>query len=124
MKATEHDIQSAFFDWLKLQKIDGVELAFAVPNGGARHKKTAGMLKAEGVKAGVPDVLWPVSRGGFSGLAIEFKANDGTPTAEQRRMIDGLQKQGWCAVMCWDWQAAARVFTGYAGMTQIAIASR
>ena len=121
MKQTEHEIQSAFFDWLRLQKIEGAELAFAVPNGGHRNKRTAMELKREGVKAGVPDVLWPVPRGGFVGLAIEFKSQDGTPTAEQRRMIDGLQKQGWCAVLCWDWEAAARMFVGYAGMMRVTV---
>jgi hypothetical protein len=34
---------------------------FAIPNGGARHPATAKNLKAEGVKAGVPD-LFIVSR--------------------------------------------------------------
>lgn len=120
---SEHDIQSAFFAWADLQRtrIPNIEMMFAVPNGGMRHKATAGRLKAEGVKSGVPDVLWPVARGGFSGLAIEFKSADGTPTAEQRRMIDALQKQGWCAVICWDWQAAARTFAGYAGMSKVEI---
>ena len=36
------------------------DLLHAIPNGGARDKITAGRLKAEGVKAGVPDLFWPV----------------------------------------------------------------
>ena len=103
---SEHDHQAAFFSWLSLQKFKGVELAHAVPNGGARHPAVARKLKAEGVKAGVPDVAWPVARGGFIGLAIEFKHGDGNPTKEQRARIDKLQQEGWCVCVCWSWVAA------------------
>jgi hypothetical protein len=118
---SEHQIQSAFFGWAELQRkrIPNIEMMFAVPNGGVRHKATAGRLKGEGVKAGVPDVLWPVPRGGYIGLAIEFKSGEGNPTAEQRRRIDGLQKEGWNAVLCWSWESAARVVVGYAGLGKI-----
>ena len=116
---SEHDEQAAFFDWLKYQKFDGVELIHAVPNGGARHIRVAAKLKKEGVMPGVPDVSWPAPRGGFVGLAIEFKFGDGNPTAEQRRRIDHLQKEGWCVAVCWSWQAAARMVKGYSGLIQV-----
>jgi hypothetical protein len=116
---TEHLIQSAFFDWARYQNIDGIDLLFAVPNGGQRHPLVAAKLKKEGVKPGVPDVLWPVQRGGFIGLAIEFKNGDGNPTKEQRERIDKLQKEGWCVAICWSWEAAARLLKGYAGMMRI-----
>lgn len=117
---SEHHEQAAFFAWAELQKFDGIELMHAVPNGGARHPAVAGKLKAEGVKPGVPDVLWPLARGGFIGLAIEFKHGDGNPTKEQRERITRLQKEGWCVAVCWDWQAAARMVRGYAGMLRVA----
>lgn len=116
---SEHHEQAAFFAWAALQKFDGIELMHAVPNGGQRSKAVAGKLKAEGVKTGVPDVLWPVARGGFIGLAIEFKHGDGNPTKEQRERITRLQKEGWCVAVCWDWQAAARMVLGYAGMLKV-----
>lgn len=118
---TEHEIQAAFFKWLAHQDIPGVDLVHAVPNGGARHIATARRLKAEGVKPGVPDVLWPVSRGGFLGLAIEFKAGSGAPSKDQRDRIDRLQREGWLVALCWSWEAAARVLQGYAGMLAINI---
>ena len=118
---SEHDHQAAFFSWLSLQKFKGVELAHAVPNGGARHPAVARKLKAEGVKAGVPDVSWPVARGGFVGLAIEFKHGDNNPTKEQRERITKMQAEGWCVAVCWDWQAAARMLTGYAGIIQVTV---
>lgn len=120
---SEHQSQSAFFAWAALQRFPGVELMHAIPNGGLRHPAVAAKLKKEGVKSGVPDVSWPVARGGFIGLAIEFKHGDGNPTKEQRERITAMQKEGWCVALCWDWQAAARVVEGYAGMLRIAAAA-
>lgn len=71
---------------------------FAVPNGGARSKATAGKLKAEGVRAGVPDYLLPLRRGQHVGLAIELKAKGGRLQPEQRDWLTHLQSQGWVAV--------------------------
>jgi len=116
---SEHAHQVAFFEWANLKRFPGIELLHAVPNGGARHKAVAGKLKAEGVKPGVPDVLWPVARGGFIGLAIEFKHGDGNPTKEQRERINRMQREGWLVLVCWSWEAAARVMVGYAGMLML-----
>lgn len=118
---SEHTTQVAFFQWAAYQRFPGIELLHATPNGGARHPAVAGKLKAEGVKPGVPDVSWPVARGGFIGLAIEFKHGDGNPSKEQRERIDRLQREGWCVAVCWSWEAAARLLTGYAGMLSVAL---
>ena len=119
MKASEHQIQVAFVEWLAVSRIPDIELAHATPNGGARNIVVARKLKAEGLKPGVPDWQWPVARGAFIGLAIEFKADGGNPSKEQRERIDALQRAGWCAVLCWDWRAAARTVQGYAGLLQV-----
>jgi hypothetical protein len=116
---TEHEIQKSFFEWLSHQRFEGVELIHAVPNGGARHPAVAKKLKAEGVKAGVPDVSFPAARGGYIGLAIEFKSKDGNPSKEQRERITKMQLERWCVIVCWDWQAAARAVEGYVGMMRI-----
>lgn len=118
---SEHTHQAAFFDWAARQRIEGLDLMHAIPNGGARHKAVAGKLKAEGVKAGVLDVQWPVARGGFIGLAIEFKFGDGNPTKEQRERMTSLQLEGWCCTVVWDWQAAARMVQGYAGLMKVCV---
>lgn len=116
---SEHDTQAAFFTWAGRQRIENIDLLHAVPNGGARHISVASKLKAEGVKKGVPDVSWPVARGGFIGLAIEFKHGDGNPTKEQRERMTKMQQEGWLCCICWDWMAAARTLTGYAGMVRV-----
>ena len=78
-KLTEHMIQSAFIEIVRLHEpyYAALRTGFAVPNGGARSAITGAILKAEGVRAGVPD-WWLPAAGIFQGFArqqlvIEFK---------------------------------------------------
>lgn len=74
---SEHSEQVAVIQWADLQPLGGGynvgAFLFAVPNGGVRSKITAKLLQAEGVRAGVPDLMLAVPRGGKSGLFIEMK---------------------------------------------------
>lgn len=79
------------------------ELIYHVPNGGHRVKAVAAKLKAQGVKAGVPDLVLPMARGGYFGLYIEFKAKppfDAEVSANQHAFINKLNAQGYLAVVC------------------------
>lgn len=78
------------------------ELIYHVPNGGHRVKAVAAKLKAQGVKAGVPDLVLPMARGGYFGLYIEFKATiDPAPvSASQSACLRRLSEQGYLAVVC------------------------
>lgn len=120
---SEHQIQSAYFKWADLQistnRFPGLDLIHSVPNGGTRNKLEAVNLKRTGTRPGVPDVQLPVARGGFIGLAIEFKAPDGNPSKEQRERMNRMQQEGWCVTLCWDWEAAARMTLGYLGMAKL-----
>lgn len=120
-QASEHQHQVSFIRWCEAQfhRIPELCNVHAIPNGGHRHKAVAGKLKAEGVVAGEPDVEIGVARGGFVGLAIEFKAGTGAPTKSQIERITMRQKAGWCVVVCWDWEAAARTTLGYFGMLEL-----
>lgn len=72
---TESVEQQCLFRWAAFQsgKYPELKLLYHVPNGGSRKKSEAGRFKAEGVKAGVPDLCLPVARGGYHGLYIELK---------------------------------------------------
>lgn len=117
-KLLEHDIQSAFFDWVRLAKnIHPVlKLVFAVPNAGKRGFQVAARMKAEGLISGVPDVLFPAPRNGFTGLAMEFKRPGETPTENQLDFMDGLLKENWLVVVVTDSEAAIRTIRDYLGL--------
>jgi len=96
---SEHDEQVALIQWA--DSVGGaVGLLFAIPNGGHRHPAVAGKLKAEGVRAGVPDLFLPVARGGCHGLFIEMKAGKNKPTDGQLAWLDELRSQGYHCAIC------------------------
>lgn len=75
-------------------------LAFAVPNGGKRGKAEAARLKAEGVKAGAPDLCVAEPRGGYHGLWVEMKrAKGGRVSKEQREFHAELLARGYHVVV-------------------------
>ena len=114
----EGEEQATLFSWASMQSWKYPELAllFHVPNGGARNKAEAGRFKAEGVKAGVPDLCLPVPRGDRHGLFIEMKRRDGgTVSKEQKEWLARLTEQGYRAEVCKGWEEAARVIEDYLG---------
>lgn len=112
---SEHAHQVALFAWAEYAKAEHpeLELMFAVPNGGHRHKATAGRLKAEGLRRGVPDVALPVPRGKWAGLWIEMKYGRNKTTADQERWIEALGRYGHRVAVCYDWMEAKAVIEEY-----------
>lgn len=89
----EHTIQKVCVQWFDLQ-YPGL-LIYAIPNGGKRSKAEAGRLKAEGVRAGVPDLYLAVVTLNHPGLYIETKTTTGTPSDEQLIAHAYLRGQGY-----------------------------
>lgn len=102
--------------WAAMQsgKYPELNLLYHVPNGGSRHKAEAGRLRAEGVKAGVPDLCLPVARGQYHGLYIELKRQRGGRTSDhQSEWLDALSAQGYKAALCYGWEQAAGTIIEY-----------
>ena len=113
---SEGEEQARLFSWARMQSGMRPELAllFHVPNGGSRNKAEAGRFKAEGVKAGVPDLMLPVARGGYHGLFIELKRLDGGRLRpEQKAWLDKLRAQGYRAAVCRGWEEASEEILQY-----------
>lgn len=113
---TEHEEQVALMRLVELHKGRWPELGmlFAVPNGGNRDIITAKKLKAEGVKAGVPDLCLPVPRGEYHGLFVELKRQKKSQISpEQVAWLKALQGQGYRAEMCLGAAAAWEVIQEY-----------
>jgi hypothetical protein len=68
---------------------------FHAPNGGNRSAREGARFKAAGVRAGVPDLMYPAPIGGYAGLAIELKTKTGRPTESQSSWLDWLNEQGY-----------------------------
>ena len=96
----EHHIQCACVNWFRYQYPEYRSLLFAVPNGGARSKATAGRLKAEGVVAGVADMLLLVPSCGYHGLCIEMKTKTGKQSDSQKEWQKEVKKKGYKYVVC------------------------
>lgn len=160
-KDSEHSHQAALFAWCNCASNFGVPAAnneltyniatratalghdvftpvpalafiFAIPNGGLRDKITAGKLKAEGVKPGVPDVFLPVPRlfrNGIiahgnawqHGLFLEIKkpsqkpkrAGVGGVSAEQSKYHAFLVGRGYEVTVCYSWLEARDEIVAY-----------
>ena len=94
--------QAVLLKEIELRYPEVYELIFHVPNGGHRAKATAKKLKAQGVKAGIPDLVLPMARGGYFGLYIEFKAtvDPAAVSSSQHACIRRLNEQGYLAIVC------------------------
>jgi hypothetical protein len=131
---TEHAHQVALFMWASIAKQVETRLEWmhAIPNGGLRDKRTAGRLKAEGVRKGVSDVFlpWPErAEDGilWYGLYIELKRikssfeetgiarAKGTLSTDQEKFKLYARSVGYYAVECYGWKQAVDEICLYLG---------
>lgn len=80
----EHRIQCECVRWFSLQYPRLHGRLFAVPNGGRRDATTAAKLKAEGVVAGVADLILLKSNRDYGALLIEMKTLKGRQRDSQK----------------------------------------
>lgn len=116
---SEHNEQVLVMKWadhpLQRSRFPELVLLHAIPNFARMPSPWYGAwAKAEGKKAGVPDLCLPVARGGYAGLYLEMKtyqirlnktkAPTRTPTklTEEQEWWHGmLRQQGYFVVTCW-----------------------
>jgi hypothetical protein len=118
---TEHAHQVALFMWCNVAKqwLPELGLLFAIPNGGQRAPAVAARMKAEGVKAGVPDMMLPVQSRGSAGLFIELKRiksfgkRQGIASSKQDEWTSNLQLNGYWVSQCYGWQKAVDILLWY-----------
>lgn len=80
----EHRLQEACVRWFSLTHPRLRGRLFAVPNGGRRDAVTGARLKAEGVVAGVADLILLKSNARYGALLIEMKTAGGRQSDSQR----------------------------------------
>jgi hypothetical protein len=93
MRDAEHLVQKAICQYLDLRGV----LYFSVPNGGQRNKIVAAKLKAEGAKAGIPD-LCIIHEGQAFFLEVKRPASGsskkGYLSPVQKEMIERIEQAG------------------------------
>lgn len=94
-KQEEHRIQTAMVDWFRAQYPKMQHNLFAVPNGGRRDAATGAMLKAEGVLAGVADLILLKSNRNYGALLIETKTRKGKQRDSQKEWESKITKDGY-----------------------------
>ena len=102
MRFIESEFQKACVRWFGYQYPEIESLLFAVPNGGKRDAREAARLKAEGVRAGVTDLILLVPRNGFAALCIELKTKTGKVSDKQRKWQESARNAGNKVVTCRD----------------------
>ena len=123
MNQEEHNIQCACVRWFNYQWPEYRGLLFAIPNGGARSKATAGKLKAEGVVAGVADLILLMPKcikakdeGWYNtihALCIEMKTAKGRQSPEQKGWQEMVEAHGYKYAVCHSLDEFMAVVNGY-----------
>jgi hypothetical protein len=137
---TEHQIQSSLVEWVawKKQEIPALRLLYAVPNGaGLRHtvrvrrggkvvrfSAEANKLRREGLLKGIPDMCWPIARGGFLSLYIEHKRHDGDLSDDQADMAELLRQEGHKVCLSRSVDESIAIITNYWQMPPTTIVAR
>lgn len=120
---SESGQQIALFCWAAMpttqQQLPGVDLMFHIPNGGSRDsdqkiaRQRGGVLKAEGVKAGVSDIFLPVPLHGWRGFWLELKYGVNKPSVEQLEFLTRMSEHGYKTGIYWTFEAARQAIVDY-----------
>ncbi len=88
-------------------------LLMAFPLQGARTKQNGARLKAEGMRAGTPDLFLAVPRGKYHGLWVEMKTAKGVLSDAQKLMLADLDVQHYAAFACYSFDQASELIVKY-----------
>lgn len=121
MTPTEHQIQSAFFDYVAVKRNSDWRwwLVFAVPNGAHLKPSMAAKMKAEGMTSGVADVLCLVPAHGHCGLCLEFKRPRETQSENQKRFENYVHTAGYMYSVVRDAEAAIKLVERWFGKGKV-----
>ena len=114
-KHEEDDLQAAVFKWFSCQYPEWAGHFWATPNGGARSKATAAILKATGVMPGVADCQLAIRRPHAIGLFLELKVGRNKPSDAQRDFLARMEAQGYATAVAYDFNAARAAIVHHIG---------
>lgn len=88
---------------------------FHIPNESVGGSAWITRNKQMGVKAGVPDLFYPVPLNGYHGMFIEMKTETGRTSAAQKKWLTALQTMGYKCVIAHGWEEAKAALEEYVG---------
>ena len=100
MRHEESRLQQSCVKWFRLQYPQYARLLFSVPNGAVMSPVTARIMKAEGIVAGVSDLILLVPSGNYHALCIEMKTETGRQSKEQKEWQEAVEAQGYRYSLC------------------------
>ena len=109
MKQAEAAEQEVIIRYCDLRGIP----VYHIPNGGSRNRIEAANLKRQGVRAGVPDLCFPVPKGKYHGMYIEMKAGKNKTTQNQDEWLELLKNNGYMTAVCYGFDEAKAVIDRY-----------
>lgn len=109
----ESALQIQCVTWFNYQYPHLTPLFFAVPNGGSRNPREAAIMKAEGIRAGVSDLILNIPSGRNTQLAIEMKDEKGKQSPEQKRYQRYAEAAGIKYIICRSFEAFKAEVTEY-----------
>lgn len=117
IQPTESQEQKALIVWWSFahQQFGVPEtVLMACPSQAARSLRGGARMKAEGYRAGTPDLFLAIPRGERHGLFIEMKRCDGGTLSEsQKLMLCDLGSQGYLTAVCHGAAAAKQTIAEY-----------
>ena len=111
MKHLESKLQTACVTWFRLQYPN--YLLFAIQNGGVRNKAIGGIMKSEGMTAGVPDLFLAHATFESYGLFIEMKSKTGKLSQNQIYIRSKLELAGYHVEICNSFESFKQTIENY-----------
>lgn len=94
MRHQESKLQQACVRWFRYAYPEYALLLFAVPNGVATSATQGRILKAEGMVAGVADLILLLPRHGKGSLCMEMKTEKGRQSDNQKNWQQAAESNG------------------------------
>lgn len=108
---TESQEQKQLIQWCRTDP--KYQFLFHIPNESVGGQGWIVRNRQLGVRAGVPDLFYPVPLKGFHGLFIEMKTSTGRLRPEQRKWIQALETFGYKCVVAHGWEEARDALSDY-----------
>ena len=108
---TESQEQQQLIQWCRTDP--RYQYLFHIPNESVGGQGWLIRNRQMGVKAGVPDLFYPVPAQGYHGMFIEMKTKTGRISKSQAKWIKALETVGYKCVIAHGWEEARDALINY-----------